>query len=79
MLLLLLVMMLLSSLILWIAATCCWLASGVVEYLSRDDMKAAVRTLDDTRLGGKYIRVKEVRKKQIDDTVQCCMACLIVS
>lgn len=35
--------------------------SGVVEYVSRDDMKAAIRTLDDTRLGGKYIRVREVR------------------
>lgn len=34
--------------------------SGVVEYLSRDDMKAAIRNLDDTRLGGKYIRVREV-------------------
>lgn len=32
---------------------------GVVEYLSRDDMKAAIRNLDDTRLGGKYIRVRE--------------------
>lgn len=35
--------------------------TGVVEYLSRDDMKAAIRTLDDTRLGGKYIRIREVR------------------
>ncbi|CAM9649306.1 unnamed protein product [Sphacelaria rigidula] len=34
---------------------------SVVEYLSRDDMKSAIRVLDDTRLGGKYIRVKEVR------------------
>eukprot|EP00752_Nemacystus_decipiens_P005475 g4957.t1 len=32
---------------------------GVVEYVSRDDMKNAIRTLDDTRLGGKYIRVRE--------------------
>lgn len=35
--------------------------AGVVEYVSRDDMKNAIRTLDDTRLGGKYIRVREVR------------------
>lgn len=37
-------------------------ALGVVEYVSRDDMRAAIRTLDDTRLGGKYIRVKEVKE-----------------
>ena len=36
--------------------------AGVVEYVSRDDMKNAIRTLDDTRLGGKYIRVREVRQ-----------------
>lgn len=32
-----------------------------MEYVSREDMKNAIRSLDDTRLGGKYIRVREVR------------------
>lgn len=41
---------------------CCYVPLGVVEYLSREDMKTAVRQLDDTRLGGKYIRVREVRQ-----------------
>lgn len=47
---------------------CCALPrpKGVVEYVSRDDMKNAIRTLDDTRLGGKYIRVREVSERQTD-------------
>jgi len=33
---------------------------GVVEYKSYDDMRYAIRKLDDTELEGSYIRVREV-------------------